>query len=49
LLAFIQVLTALLQFCTVVALIALLITVNPDLNEERTALVTPAVRHAASW
>ena len=48
-LAAIQIITALLQFLTVVALIALLITVNPDLSAERAELVTPALRYMASW
>lgn len=47
-LATIQILTAILQFCTVMALIALLITVNPDLDKERKALVTPILKYVAS-
>jgi hypothetical protein len=31
------------------AMLALLITVNPDLDAERRATVTPAVRWMASW
>ena len=49
LLAGIQVVAAILQFFTVVALFALLITVNPDLSAERQELVTPALKYMASW
>ncbi|KAI9651186.1 hypothetical protein NHQ30_001223 [Ciborinia camelliae] len=31
------------------ALLALLVTTNPDLEEERRALVTPVVKWLASW
>ncbi|KAK4545622.1 hypothetical protein LTR36_002575 [Oleoguttula mirabilis] len=49
LLAGIQVITAILQFATVLCLIGLLITLNPDLVKERTALITPALQYMASW
>ncbi|KAK5129263.1 hypothetical protein LTR08_003642 [Meristemomyces frigidus] len=49
LLAAIQILTAILQFFTVLALLALLITVNPDLHRERVALVTPVLQYLAAW
>ena len=49
LLAIIQVLTALLQLLTVITLVGLLICVNPDLKEERKALVTPVVRYLSAW
>lgn len=42
-------LTVLLQFVTVTALVALLISVNPDLEGERKALVTPVLSYLASW
>lgn len=48
-LAGIQVITAVFQFATVVGIIGLLITLNPDLAAERTALVTPIMRYLASW
>ena len=48
-LATIQVITAILQLVTVLALFALLITINPDLSTERTELVTPILRYLASW
>ncbi|KAI6909812.1 hypothetical protein D0869_08399 [Hortaea werneckii] len=49
LLAAVQVLNAVLLLVAVVSLLGLLITVNPDLAEERRALVTPVVKHLASW
>ncbi|KAI7344386.1 hypothetical protein D0862_12842 [Hortaea werneckii] len=49
LLAAVQVFNALLLLTAVFALLGLLITVNPDLAEERKALVTPVVKHLASW
>lgn len=49
LLAAIQIVTTLLQFCILLALVALLITTNPDLEYEREVLVTPAVRRIAAW
>jgi hypothetical protein len=47
LLAAIQVLTVLLLGLLLVTQTALLITLNPDLEAERRAVVTPAVRHIA--
>nr|OQO32095.1 hypothetical protein B0A51_00633 [Rachicladosporium sp. CCFEE 5018] len=44
LLAFIQVLTALLLMLILLALIGLLVTMNPELDAERKALVTPALK-----
>lgn len=49
LLAAIQVLNAVLLLIAVFSLFALLITVNPELTEERQALVTPLVKRLASW
>ena len=49
LLAAIQVLTVLLLGFILVALVGLLITVSPDLEEERRTLVTPAVKWLALW
>ncbi|RMY20146.1 hypothetical protein D0867_04205 [Hortaea werneckii] len=49
LLAAVQVLNAVLLLVAVVSLLGLLITVNPDLAEERRALVTPVVKRLASW
>ncbi|KAK5126949.1 hypothetical protein LTR85_008307 [Meristemomyces frigidus] len=49
LLAGIQVCTAIFQFITVLCLIGLLITINPDLTKERTELVTPLIQYMASW
>jgi hypothetical protein len=49
LVALIQVLTCVLLSLILVALLALLITVNPDLEAERRALVTPCVRWCAAW
>ncbi|GAB1743692.1 hypothetical protein NU219Hw_g616t1 [Hortaea werneckii] len=49
LLAAVQVLNAVLLLTAVIALLGLLITVNPDLADERRALVTPVVKHLASW
>lgn len=43
----IQVLTVALLACILTALFALLVTVNPDLETERRALVTPAVQWVA--
>ena len=48
LLAAIQVLTALLLAFILLALLALLFTVNPDLKSERQALVTPVMKWIAS-
>ncbi|KUJ21255.1 uncharacterized protein LY89DRAFT_681835 [Mollisia scopiformis] len=48
LLAAIQILTALFLGLILITLVAVLITVNPDLEEERRSLVTPAVRYLAN-
>lgn len=48
LLAAIQVLTVILLALMLAALFALLITINPDLDKERQALVTPAVKWFAA-
>jgi hypothetical protein len=45
----IQVLTVLLLGLILLALVGLLITMNPDLDEERKELVTPVLRWAAGW
>lgn len=49
LLAAIQVLTALLLFLILLALVGLLCAVNPDLQRETDELVTPVVRWLAGW
>jgi len=49
LLAFIQVFVAVLLFLILVALIGLIYTMNPDLEMERRALVTPVMQWLASW
>ncbi|KAK3305012.1 uncharacterized protein B0T15DRAFT_531085 [Chaetomium strumarium] len=49
LVAFIQVLTCVLLFLILVVLLALLVTVNPDLEVERRVLVTPCVQWLAAW
>lgn len=49
LVALIQVLTCLLLSAILLALFALLITVNPDLEPERKAIVTPTMKWFASW
>ncbi|KAJ9646856.1 hypothetical protein H2204_000548 [Knufia peltigerae] len=49
LLACIQVLTVTILAFILVALLALIITVNPDLEKERRELVTPSVVWLASW
>ena len=49
LLATIQVLTALLLSLIAVILAALLITVNPDLDNERRTIVTPVMQWVACW
>jgi len=49
LLAAIQVVTVLILGLILLTLIALLISVNPDLEAERTAIVTPVVRWCACW
>ncbi|AEO64797.1 uncharacterized protein THITE_2111146 [Thermothielavioides terrestris NRRL 8126] len=49
LVALIQVVTCLLLAVILLAALALLITVNPDLEPERQAIVTPVIRWLASW
>ena len=49
LLAGIQVLTVTLLWLMLLALIGILITINPDLEEERTEYVTPVARWLAGW
>ena len=49
LLAVIQVLTVLVLGLILVSLVALLITVNPDLEEERRTIISPTVKWLASW
>ncbi|KAK4233302.1 hypothetical protein C8A03DRAFT_38997 [Achaetomium macrosporum] len=49
LVALIQVLTCVLLTLILLALLGLLVTVNPDLEVERRALVTPCVRWLTSW
>ena len=48
-LAAIQILTVIFLAFILAALIALLFTLNPDLVEERQALVTPVMRWIAAW
>jgi hypothetical protein len=49
LMAFIQALMCLLLGSTLLAMLALLITVNPDLEPERRAIVTPTMKWLAAW
>lgn len=49
LLAAIQVVTVIILAAILLTLIALLISVNPDLEAERAAIVTPVVRWCACW
>jgi len=49
LLAFIQILNTLFLGLAVLVLIAILLTVNPDLELERRIFVTPTVKWLASW
>ena len=49
LLAAIQIITVLLLSFIFVALFGLLITVSPDLEDERRAIVTPAVQWLSLW
>lgn len=49
LVAVIQVLTCLLLGLVLLALLALLITVNPDLQSERQEIVTPTMKWFSSW
>ena len=45
----IQILTVLLLGLILLALVGLLITMNPDLDQERKELVTPVLRWVAGW
>lgn len=47
--ALIQVLICLLLSLILLEMLGLLITLNPDLEEERQAIVTPVVKWLASW
>jgi H+/Cl- antiporter ClcA len=49
LLAAIQVITVVILGLILLAMIALLITMNPDLDAERVAIVTPVVKWCACW
>ena len=49
LLACIQVLTVILLALILLAMVGLLITMNPDLEEERREFVTPVARWLAGW
>lgn len=49
LLAAIQVITVVILALILLAMLGLLITVNPDLHAERAAIVTPVVRWCACW
>ncbi|KAJ4004850.1 hypothetical protein NW752_009486 [Fusarium irregulare] len=49
LLAVIQVLVAIVLTLTLFAILALIYSVNPDLEEERRAIVTPCMQWIASW
>ncbi|KAL4728236.1 hypothetical protein ACLX1H_004978 [Fusarium chlamydosporum] len=49
LLAVIQVLVAIVLTLTLLAILALIYSVNPDLEAERQALVTPCMQWIASW
>jgi hypothetical protein len=46
---FIEIFSAVLLSLILLALIGLLYTLNPELEEERKALVTPAMKWIASW
>ncbi|KAF4498565.1 hypothetical protein FAGAP_5268 [Fusarium agapanthi] len=48
-LAFLQVFAALILTLTLFAILAIIYSVNPDLEEERRALVTPCMQWIASW
>lgn len=48
-LAFLQAFVALILTLTLFAILALIYSVNPDLEEERRALVTPCMQWIASW
>ena len=49
LLAGIQVLTVILLAFILLALVGLLVTMNPDMEQERRELVTPALRWVTGW
>ncbi|KAG8666753.1 hypothetical protein FPOAC2_11879 [Fusarium poae] len=49
LLAIIQILVAIVLTLTLLAILALIYSVNPDLEAERQALVTPFMQWLASW
>ncbi|KIL86183.1 hypothetical protein FAVG1_10579 [Fusarium avenaceum] len=49
LLAVIQVFVAIILTLTLLAILALIYSVNPDLETERQALVTPVMKWLASW
>jgi len=49
LLAAIQVITVVILGLILLAMVALLITMNPDLDAERVAIVTPVVKWCACW
>ena len=49
LLAAVQILTVLLLFCILIVLMALLVAINPDLQQERKELVTPAAKWVVGW
>lgn len=49
LLAAVQVLTAVLLVFILGALLAILVSINPDLEEERRSLITPTVKWFACW
>ncbi|PNP86501.1 hypothetical protein FNYG_00203 [Fusarium nygamai] len=48
-LAFLQVFITLILTLTLFAILAVIYSVNPDLEEERRALVTPCMQWIASW
>ena len=49
LLAWIQITTVVLLTLILLALVGLLFTMNPDLDKERKAIVTPVMKWVASW
>jgi hypothetical protein len=49
LLAVVQIFTAILLALNFIALALILISVNPDLEEERRELATPAIKYLARW
>lgn len=49
LLAAVQVITAILLFFILGALLAILVSINPDLENERRSLITPTVKWFACW